>query len=402
MKAARNAVVLWTIPAVYLLFVGGEFLAMTQLALSLTAGGASALRVGIVGSAMWLGIFAASTRSHSVVARHGHPRTFVVATGAAALALLSLTLHQSYGLWVAGVVALGLAGGLVWVAGESWLAEVAPAARRGFYVGMFETSVGVGMLIGPALIPPSMALGLDPLWVAVAMLAAAFAGSLLLWRVPGPALHTHSEGESATGDSVAPAWRAVAMPLALVAAVAGVMESGVSAMLPSISMRLGFPIQSAAWLGAVIGAGSALLQTPFGLLADRAGLGRAMALAWALVLAAAAALLIGAERPEQVLWVCGFVLGGVGGSIYTLVVIELGHRLNGAGLLRAMGLLVSAYTLGTAGGPVSGGWLFDRYGLRGLAATLLGFAVLGAALAWRAGQGRLTPLAAATRSSVNR
>ena len=387
MKSASHAVVLWTIPAVYLLFVGGEFLAMTQLALGLTAAGSSALRVGIVGSALWLGIFAASTRSHAVVARHGHPRTFVAATGVAALAVFSLALHAVYELWVAGVVVLGLAGGMVWVAGESWLAEVAPSERRGFYVGMFETSVGIGMLTGPALVPPAMALGLDPLWAAFAMLAGALAGSLLLWRLPGPAMHPHDEAE-AGADRDAASWRSVAMPLALVAAVAGVMESGVSAMLPSISMRLGFSIQSAAWLGAAIGAGSALLQTPFGLLADRAGLGRAMALAWALVLAAAAALLLGAERPDAVLWVCGFTLGGVGGSIYTLVVIELGHRLAGTGLLRAMSLLVSAYTLGTAGGPVTGGWLFDTYGLRGLAATLLLLACIGAGLAWRAGRGR--------------
>ena len=378
--------VLWTIPALYLLLVGAEFMAMTQLSLALTAARRSALAVGVVGSALWLGIFAASTRAHAVVERFGHARSLGVATAFSTLALASMSLHDRYALWVAGAAALGLGAGVVWVAGESWLAEVAPASRRGFFVGMFETAVGVGMLAGPALIPPARELGVAPLHVALVLMLAALAGCALLWHQPGPALGRPGAGS----DGGSPAdWRALALPLAGVCVVAGLMESGVSSMLPSISMRMGFPLNAAALLGATIGAGSALLQAPFGLLADRAGLARTMALAWGLLLLAAAALLLWADQPQPVLWYSGFVLGGVGGTVYTLVVIELGHRLGGAGLVRAMGLLVTAYTLGTAGGPVAGGWLFDQFGLRGLAAALLCFALAGAAMAWRAGQGRL-------------
>jgi MFS family permease len=43
-----------------------------------------------------------------------------------------------------------------------------------------------------------------------------------------------------------------------------------------------------------------------------------------------------------------------------------------------------AYTMGTAGGPAAGGWLFDQAGLRGLAGVLLAVALLGCVLAWRA------------------
>lgn len=181
-----------------------------------------------------------------------------------------------------------------------------------------------------------------------------------------------------------PAWRAIALPLAAVATVSGLMESGISSLLPSISMRLGFGLSEAAALGAVIGAGSALLQPPFGWLADRIGLPRAMGLAWALILLALGVLLAAAPSPGGVLWGVGFVLGGVGGAVYTLVVVELGHRLAGSDLVRAMAMLVTAYTLGTAGGPAAGGWLFDTLGLAGLAAVLLAIGAVGAGLAWRA------------------
>ena len=74
----------------------------------------------------------------------------------------------------------------------------------------------------------------------------------------------------------------------------------------------------------------------------------------------------------------------MGGAVYTLVVIELGHRLAGGALVKAMGLLVTGYTGGTAFGPVFGGALFDAAGLAGLALVLLALSGVGAALAWRA------------------
>ena len=195
---------------------------------------------------------------------------------------------------------------------------------------------------------------------------------------------TPAHAATAPGDDPRHGWRAFAVPLVAVTAASGLMESGTSSLLPSISMRLGFALETAAWLGAFIGAGSALMQAPFGALADRIGLGRAMALAWALVLGATLSLWAWAGAPQQVLWPVGFVLGGVGGAVYTLVVIELGHRLVGSDLVKAMALLVTAYTAGTAGGPALGGWLFDRAGLPGLAAVMTLCGLVGAGLAWRA------------------
>ncbi|MFA6262541.1 MAG: MFS transporter [Bacteroidia bacterium] len=375
-----TARVLWAIPAVYFLFVAAEFVVLTSLSLGLTQAGVSAFAVGALASLFWVGIFVASTRAHAAVVRLGHARTFLAATAASTVAVLSFALHDSYAGWLAGAFALGAGGGLVWVSGESWLAEAAPRERRGFYVGLFETAVGLGMVAGPALLPVALRLDVAPLHLGLALMAAAFAASWPLLRAAEPPA---DDDGAATGNAVID-WRAVAVPLAAVAALSGLMESGISSLLPSISMRLGFAIDAAAALGAVIGAGSALLQSPFGWLADRTGLPRTMALAWAAIVTATAALLLGAAQPQAVLWPVGFVLGGVGGAVYTLVVIELGHRLAGGGLVKAMSLLVTAYTAGTAGGPALGGWLFDRAGLAGLALALLLLGLCGSVLAWRA------------------
>ena len=373
---------LWLIPGVYFLFVAAEFVVLTRLALTLTAQGSTAFAVGALASAFWSGIFVASTAAHAVVQRLGHARCFLVAMAASALAVASLLPHDAYAGWLAAAAVMGLGGGLVWVSGEAWLAEAAPRERRGLLIGLFETSVGLGMLAGPALLPLSLWAGLSPLAVALALMAAGFACAWPLLQVDEPAVHAHAAPSD--GADARNGWRAFAVPLVAVAAASGLMESGTSSLLPSISMRLGFALDTAAWLGAFIGAGSALMQAPFGALADRIGLGRAMALAWALVLGATLSLWVWAGAPQQVLWPVGFVLGGVGGAVYTLVVIELGHRLVGSSLVKAMGLLVTAYTAGTAGGPALGGWLFDRAGLPGLAAVMTLCGLVGAGLAWRA------------------
>jgi predicted MFS family arabinose efflux permease len=85
-----------------------------------------------------------------------------------------------------------------------------------------------------------------------------------------------------------------------------------------------------------------------------------------------------------VLWAAGFALGGAGGAVYTLTIIELGHRLAGPALVQAIGLLVTAYALGTAIGPAAGGAVFDAWGLAGLGLALLATAALGLRLTQRA------------------
>lgn len=370
---------LWLIPAVYFLFVAAEFVVLTQLALSLTAAGAAALTVGALASAFWAGIFIASLGAHGVVQRLGHARCFLAAMAAAAAAVAGLLLQPPYGVSVLAVTVMGLGGGLVWVSGEAWLAEAAPRERRGLLIGLFETSVGLGMLAGPALLPLALRAGLDPVALGLGLMLGGLACAVPLRGVAEPGAHGVAPDAAAARQ-----WRAVAVPLVAVAAAAGLMESGVSSLLPSISMRLGFELQTAAFLGAVVGAGSAFMQAPFGALADRIGLRATMALAWVLVLGATVALGLWAAHPQQMLWPVGFVLGGVGGAVYTLVVIELGHRLGGAALVQAMGLLVTAYTAGTVGGPALGGWLFDQAGLVGLALAMTACGAVGAALAWRA------------------
>jgi predicted MFS family arabinose efflux permease len=104
------------------------------------------------------------------------------------------------------------------------------------------------------------------------------------------------------------------------------------------------------------------------------------------VVAANAVMLAMAADPARVLWGAGFVLGGFGGAVYTLAIVEMGHRLTGGGLVKAISALVVAYAVGTTAGPLLGGAVFTAGGLHGLAGLLLGLSLAG--LGWCLWSGR--------------
>ncbi len=374
--------VLWLIPAMYFVFVAAEYGALTHLALTATERGESAFRVGWLAAAMWVGILCSSASAHRISKRMGFVRSLVVGSGLAFGSVLFFNLTDVFEWWALGAFVLGLGGGVVWVVGESWLAEAAPPDKRGLYVGWFEAAVGFGLMAGPLMIPLARLAGWNPLVLAAGVMALAVVSSFLLigQRSPGPQSHTP---EASPLPSLGVPWRTVAYPLVAVAILSGMMEAGVSALMPSLSMRIGFSMEAAALLGTVIGAGSALLQPPAGHMADRWGVQRMILACWGLLLVTSVALLMQADQPGALLWLVGFTLGGVGGAIYTLCIIDMGNRLNGASLVKAISALVISYSIGTACAPVLGGFLFDRWGMPGFATAFVALCILGTALTWQ-------------------
>jgi MFS family permease len=396
MSRPSSTRVLWVIPLVYVLIVTADLLAMTHISLLLTQRGVCVFAVGALASSFWVCIMVASTLASRVIDRLGLARSFIGGTLLSALAFADLALQDQYAAWMIGIAVVGVAVGLSWIAGEAWLAESAPPQWRGFYVGLVETAVGIGTVFGPVLLPLVQWAGAAPLTVAlgVDVLAALLSAWLLAGQPEGRAAGPASGSEASRAQAGAywhgaqrpvraagEHWRAVALPLMAVATIGGVLESGSAALLPSISMRSGFDLQRAALLATVIGAGGALLPTPFGLLADRLGLRRILLFSWSCLILAALALMlaaaIGLARASAALWPIGFFLSGMGTVVYTLVTVELGHRLTGPGLVRALASLVTAFTAGTAIGPIAGGAFFDQGGLPVLALALAASACAG-------------------------
>ncbi|MEZ5728595.1 MAG: MFS transporter [Burkholderiaceae bacterium] len=131
------------------------------------------------------------------------------------------------------------------------------------------------------------------------------------------------------------------------------MKNG-SACCRSPGCNSASPLPAAALLVSASGAGSALMMLPIGELADR-WTRRTVLLGCASAVLVACLALPWAAHAGFPLAVAAFVWGGAGGALYTLAMIEIGHRHRGPDLIEATSVLVLAYTLGGLFGPAVAG-----------------------------------------------
>jgi MFS family permease len=133
----------------------------------------------------------------------------------------------------------------------------------------------------------------------------------------------------------------------------------------------------AALLVSASGLGGTLMMLPLGEASDRLPR-RAVAIGCAAATLAATLLLPLVAWFGPLAALIAFVCGGAGGALYTLAMIEIGHRHEGTALVNATAVLVLSYTVGAMLSPALGaaalqwapGWGFPAL-LAGVAALAL-------------------------------
>ena len=274
-----------------------------------------------------------------------------------------------------------MAGSLRWIVAESMVAELAPAARRGRIVGLFETMVGLTFVVGPALLAALTTAGVEAhviRWLATALMGVAL---LLSWRVP--ALHSHLEdqGTRLGIPGIVDAVRAA--PVVMVAGlVGGFFEAGLASVLPLYGLAIGLSAALAALLVSASGLGSAVMMVPIGELVDRWGRVRVWR-ACALLNLLATLMLPWVGELGALAWVVAVLWGGAGGGLYTVAMIDIGHRHQGVALVSATSVLVMSYTLGGMMAPALGGAALQWSPQWGFPALLSVWAAVGTWALWR-------------------
>lgn len=327
------------------------------LALRLNAAQQSPLIIGAVAAAPWIAILLVGQWVPWVLSRWGFVTTNRIALGLSVVAVASALPETNPMLLFISNFVFGVGLILRWVACDTWIVWAAPDHIRGRAIGTHETLMGCGIAAGPFVIAITGYSGAWPLWSCIGLLILS-SGALAL-------LHG-SDGYPEIPERANRLGVLRIVPTALTAGfVAGFVETSSISFLPLLSDRHVLALGVTAVLGG-FGAGGTILQMPLGWLADKAGIRVAQFLT-ASVVALGALALPAVGHHAGLLLPLLFFWGGAAGGMNTLAVIEVGQRIDGAGMSTGLMAVALAYTAGSVAGPVLTGGLTSRLPASGLA-----------------------------------
>jgi MFS family permease len=289
--------------------------------------------------------------------------------------------------WVAWFVIRFLLGFIInplYILGEVWALALAPPARRGRVMGVFNTLMGAGYAAGPLALAIIGINGWPPFLVGIGGFAACAAVLFMVSAgLPGFEGPRHAdEGEEKVGGVL---WFAALAPALLFAVlVSSATQQSVYSMLPVFGAGYGLAAAAIAAFITTLSAGNVLLQIPLGLAAERFG-GRTMVVFCAMT-TAICALLLPSTVLTPFIWPLLTLMGGVGYGIYTMALVELGGRFSGLALVAGNAAFALMWGLGGIVGPPVAGTLMEAVGpiglplvITGLTGALVGFALYRAA-----------------------
>ena len=335
------------------------------LAVSLQQAGASTSAVGLFAMVPFLMIGLLIPAVPRVLARWGVVRTYRAGCllELAGAGLYALTDHWLP--WTLGSIVSGIGAAALWNATEALLAREAPPHQRGRVMGLYQTSLGAALALGP-FVPALLGWGARPvLWAAAALVACCCFVTLTL--------SSASTIEPPPGQ--AGTWEAMCtVPLlVLIAFSGGVFEAGLGSVSAANASASGLSLSGAASVAGAIGVGSFLCQLPAGLAADRFALRQVFTAASLLLLGSSIAFSFTGFAP-WLLWGAGIVWGGVGGALYTLTMVEVAHQFQGRATAGGAAAMITGYTAGATAGPVASGAALQYGGIPGLAGLLAALA----------------------------
>jgi MFS family permease len=362
MTATSGMSVVWRLGAATTLIMLAYAMAAPVLAISLQQAGYSTAAVGAFAMIPFLLIALLIPVVPRVLARWGIVRAYRSGCFLQLAGVIGYAAGHGIVLWSAASVASGIGAAALWNATEALLAREAPPERRGRVMGLYQTSLGAALALGP-FVPALLGWGARPvLWAAAVLVAACCMMALAIPR------HATTEPPPHLQSGT---WHALRMTPALtgIAFTGGVFEAGLGSVSAAYASATGLDLKTAASVAGAIGVGSFLCQYPAGAAADRFKPSSVFSAAALLLLTASLAFAL-AGRAPWLLWGVGLVWGGVGGALYTLAMVRVAHEFAGRATAAGAAAIITGYTLGGTLGPLASGSALEWGGVGGMAAVL--------------------------------
>lgn len=323
--------------------------------------GISPSAIGLSAAMTPLGLMVSSLFVPALVRLLGARTLAVGGTVSAALLFLFIGLSQNWLAWYPARFLIGLAVNPLYILGEVWLIGLAPPARRGRILGVFNAITSAGYASGPLSLALLGAEGWPPFLVGIF----GFTGCAMILSVTAKGLTRFDDGER--HGSALHFWR-MAPALLLAVTVASATQQSMYSLLPVFGSGYRLTEATLATLISVMSVGNIVLQIPLGLIAERVG-GRPMIIACALTTMIGALLLpVIVTTPLQ--WPLLLVMGGVGYGVYAMALVDLGNRFSGSALVAGNAAFGLMWGVGGMVGPVSAGFFMQILGPVGLPAMI--------------------------------
>ena len=315
-------------------------------ALVLDARGIDAESIGYSSAAQAGAVFAVAPFVPRLVGRFGPLPVIVCSLFATAAMFLLVQPLQSAAAWAMARFCLGATETTLWIAGESWVNQLAPERARGRAMAAYTMSLGAGFALGPLVLALTGAEGWTPFVVAAATVLLAGL-PLLAVRLPADEMRDRATG------SLLEVLRRAPVPMftnLVFAATAGVLMT----FFPLYGVQLGLDLRTALFLVSVGAVGGIALQPLTGRLADRMDRHLLLALLLGGSMAATCAMpllvIVGGWN-----YAYQFVAFGLRTGIYSVSLTLMGERFRGVELASASALFNLMWGVGSLIGPSVGG-----------------------------------------------
>jgi len=351
------------------LFLGIQ---MPLIALVLERWGVSGTLIGLNGAMPSLAVLLLGPFLAGIARRLGTMRSMLGGLAIGGASVLAMPYLPNLTAWFVLRFFMGFGLALPWIVGETWINTVASDRVRARVLGLYSSSLFLGMALGPILLQHVETTSPAPFVLATAALALAALPLVAARRLAPPVADYPRMGFLQV---------VLAAPTVTGAALmAGLSEMALFMLLPVYGLRAGLVESDALWLLTVLIAGAILLQFPLGWLADRVD--RRLLLG---VMAALSALLVPLLAPALanpwLSWPLLFVLGGLVLGYYTVGLALLGARFRPSELALANAAFVVLYETGAALGPGLAGAAMDIWSPSGYLAFFSAAGALFAVLA---------------------
>jgi MFS family permease len=332
------------------------------LALVLDGQGVSKTLIGLNTMVQALAVIIIAPWTPELLRRIAPSRMMRWATVLLAVLFIVAGWHPNVWFWFPLRFVIGALTGLLWIASEALINDLAEERWRGRIIGIYASVGAAGFALGPLLLILTGSGGMLPF----------LATSSLILCAGLPLFLVHQREMDATEDRSAGFWHVFWLAPAIM--LANVAYSSAAETLltffPIFGISLGLSENLALGLMTVMGFGTMILVMPLSWLADHVDRMGMLALCVAVSMVG---LLImpWAIQTEWVGVVFAFLFGGVEGMIYTLGVILVGERFKGALLAAATTLFTACWGTGTVLGPLLVGAGMDHFGTERMAFLVL-------------------------------